>query len=264
MKYIRGFLMAWGMFCWIPCPYKKWDDKARIAQVAMFPLVGTMIGAVTCFCWWIIADVLFLSPILSGSILTGLYFLLTGFIHLDGFMDCADAIMPRHPDLEQRLRILKDPHSGAFALISLVLMILIFAGAFISVCETGFDIYKACVFIVILTSSRTASAFTVILSTPMGGSQYAGNKGKASDVLPALIILVLVVGACEFMVSGLSVMTFIFEPFTNFAALAVLITGILTGKYDIQKLGGMNGDIAGHLLVLSELAGMLVMAIEFA
>ena len=28
-KQLTAFMMAWGMFCSIPCPYKKWDDAAR-------------------------------------------------------------------------------------------------------------------------------------------------------------------------------------------------------------------------------------------
>ena len=25
--------MAWGMFCWIPCPYKQWREEDRLAQI---------------------------------------------------------------------------------------------------------------------------------------------------------------------------------------------------------------------------------------
>ena len=36
MKYIRGFLMAWGCFCRIPCPYRKWNEDDRYAMLNMF------------------------------------------------------------------------------------------------------------------------------------------------------------------------------------------------------------------------------------
>ena len=85
--------MAWGMFCWIPCPYKQWREEDRLAQIGMFPLVGTCIGAIVCLCMWALWYI-GAGAILTGALLTGAYFLLTGFIHLDGFMDCSDAIMP--------------------------------------------------------------------------------------------------------------------------------------------------------------------------
>ena len=98
MKYIRGFLMAWGMFFWIPCPYRKWDGDARSAQLAMLPLIGTGMGIICCLIWWPLASMEAGSAI-TGAVLTGSYFLMTGFIHLDGFMDCSDAVMPRHPEM---------------------------------------------------------------------------------------------------------------------------------------------------------------------
>ena len=44
MKYIRGFLMAWGCFCRIPCPYRKWNEDDRYAMLNMFPFVGLLLG----------------------------------------------------------------------------------------------------------------------------------------------------------------------------------------------------------------------------
>ena len=251
--------MAWGMFCWIPCPYKKWDDNARTAQVAMFPLVGTMISVVVCFLWWVL-DLAGVDALLSGALLTLAYFLLTGFIHLDGFMDCCDAIMPRHPDLEVRRRILKDPHTGAFAAISLALMLLVFAACFICI-AAEFSLAKCCVLAVIFTTSRVASAVQVITTRSMSVSQYTAMKGGLSEAIPSLVIFVVVVVLTEVIASGPSLMTFVFDPYTNIPALAVLVVGFLAGAGGRKALGGMNGDIAGFLVTLSELAGMIAMAL---
>lgn len=251
--------MAWGMFCWIPCPYKKWDDTARKAQVAMFPLVGTMIGAVMCFLWWIL-DLAGAGALLSGVLLTAAYFLLTGFIHLDGFMDCCDAIMPRHPDMEVRRRILKDPHSGAFACTGALLALMIFAACFTQA-ASAFSLAKCCVLVVIFTASRTMSALQVLLCRPMSVSQYSAMKGSLKDVIPSMVIFVLVTAAAEYVAAGPSLMTFVFEPMTNIPALAVLVAAFLAGAGGRKALGGMNGDIAGFLVTLSELAGMTAFAL---
>ena len=44
MRYIKGFLMAWGCFCRIPCPYRGWEEDNRYAMLNMFPLIGTALG----------------------------------------------------------------------------------------------------------------------------------------------------------------------------------------------------------------------------
>mgnify|MGYP003392776405 FL=1 len=49
-------------------------------------------------------------------------YLVTGFLHLDGFMDVTDAVKSWR-DLERRREILKDSHVGSFAVINLVLLV---------------------------------------------------------------------------------------------------------------------------------------------
>ena len=103
---ITAFFMAWGMFLSIPCPAKIWDEKARPWQLVYLPLVGLLVGAI----WALAAYLTGLFgrlPAICAAILAALPFLLTGFIHLDGFMDCCDAILSRR-DLATRQKILKD------------------------------------------------------------------------------------------------------------------------------------------------------------
>ena len=104
MKTVTGFFMAWGNFCAIPCPCKKWDEKARTHMLVMFPIIGLMMGLLWSALFW---AVLFLElPVpVSAALLTAYPFVVSGFIHLDGFMDCNDAILSRRP-LEERQRIM--------------------------------------------------------------------------------------------------------------------------------------------------------------
>lgn len=261
MKYIRGFLMAWGMFCWIPCPYKEWRMEDRKAQVVMLPLVGALIGMVLCLCWWLLS-VIGCGSFLSGALLTGAYFLLTGFIHVDGFMDCSDAIMPRHPQMEERRRILKDPHTGAFAVICLCIMLLVFTGAMAEIAP-HFSLKSCSLLVVIFTASRTVSALEVIMRNPMETSQYSqlGVPGKASETIPAIVILIVFLGASELIMANFSWWALIAELRSNIIVLTVMVAAFITCSYDCRKLGGMNGDVSGHMITISELFGVLVMAL---
>ena len=60
--------------------------------------------------------------------MTALPVLVSGGIHTDGFIDTADALSS-YGDKEKKLEILKkDPHTGAFAIISAIMYYLLFFG----------------------------------------------------------------------------------------------------------------------------------------
>lgn len=56
--------------------------------------------------------------------------IITGMLHLDGFMDVCDAILSRRSK-EEKLRILKDSATGAFAVIPLVILFFLQFGGYI-------------------------------------------------------------------------------------------------------------------------------------
>ncbi len=84
--------MSWGMFCAIPCPLKRWDEGAKGYMLLLLPVIGAMLGAL----WALAAFLLRLASLpglMAAGLLTVIPYLLTGFIHLDGYMDCSDAIL---------------------------------------------------------------------------------------------------------------------------------------------------------------------------
>ena len=259
--------MAWGMFCWIPCPYKGWREEDRRAQIAMLPLVGACIGAIVCLIWWVLT-LIGAGAVITGALLTGAYFLMTGFIHLDGFMDCSDATLPRHTDMATRVRILKDSHTGAFGVICLCLMLVLFAGAMIDVAPK-FSLANCSILVLVFTTSRFVSASMVLLCRPMATSQYAKpaaddsqeKTGRISETIPSLIILIIILGAAEWITAGGTWWCLIAEPYSNITCLVVLVAAYITGRLDRRMLGGMNGDISGHMITTSEMFGVVAMAL---
>ena len=285
--------MAWGMFCWIPCPYKEWRAEDRKAQIAMLPLVGACIGVIVTLVWWALYN-LGAGQFITGAVLTGTYFLLAGFIHLDGFMDCSDAVIPRHPDMEERKRILKDSTNGACAIACACIMFVIFTGAMIEIAP-HFSLKMCFLLIVIFTCSRFMSALEVMLRVPMSTSQYANagmvdsrstdkgdeavisvekptpesdnesyekcmSLGRVKDTIPSFIVLVIILGAAEFIMADGAWWAIIAELYSNIIALVVLVAAAITSDIDRKKLGGMRGDISGHMITISEMFGELVLA----
>ena len=90
--------------------------------VGYFPLVGVLIGG-----FLIEADrflTLFLPPSVAAALVLTGWVWCTGALHLDGFLDSCDGLFGgRTP--EERLRILRDEHVGAFTVIGGVLLLMV-------------------------------------------------------------------------------------------------------------------------------------------
>ena len=236
---ITAFFMAWGMFLSIPCPCKIWDEKARPWQLVYLPVAGLLVGAL-----WALAAYALGSfdrlPALRAAVLAALPFLLTGFLHLDGFMDCCDAILSRR-DLPTRQKILKDSHVGSFAVVCTIFLMLAAFAAF-----WDFDAKKGWQGLLLLpVFSRFASSFCVFACRPMQTSQYASGFEAAQHKrqLTALAILNVLAAAAWFTISAIGAELF----------------ALLVCRAARKNLGGMSGDISGFSMTLGELAGLLLL-----
>ena len=234
MKAIKAFLMCFSMFCAIPCPIRFCDNSLRPMMTAMLPAVGLVIGAI-----WSLAAFLcgyFAIPaMLAAALLTVLPWLLSGFMHLDGYMDSCDAILSRR-DLEERRRILKDPLTGSFAVICLVILALVSFAAFAEA-----DLYYFWALMPVPVVTRGLSAIAVQKLKPMGHSQYAAAEHPAyASVLPALWVI-LAFGFSLFIGNGAWLCTF-----------AAAIGWCAACYNGYKQLDGMSGDISGYAITVGE------------
>ena len=248
MKWLRDWLtalsMAFGMFCAIPCPIKRWDDSLRARQLVCLPLVGALIGAIWALAAWLLCGKLNWSGLLPAAILSALPLLLTGFIHLDGFMDCCDAIYSRR-DLAKRQEILKDSHCGAFAVIHLALYLVLFVGAMEGAAAEPF------VLVFLPMATRCVAGLCVASLRPMHTSQYAGNRRYKTRHIAALSVLLAVSVGVPVVLFGLA----------GLAAAVAAAAAALTVRFGFKQLDGMSGDISGFAITRGELAGVLALAV---
>ena len=164
--------MAWGMFLAIPCPFRRWDEAARGRMLGFLPLIGLIVGAI-----WAAAarlcTALNLPSAVRALILCALPWLVTGFLHLDGFMDVCDAVLSRR-DLETRQRILKDSHCGSFAVICMILLAAAQWSLFFSF--ESFD-FKALLTLAVLPAcTRACSGIAVQTLKPASTAELFGAR----------------------------------------------------------------------------------------
>lgn len=232
--------MCQSMFCAIPFPWQGWEERARDRMLTCLPVIGLEIGLI----WWGIGELCRLLPLpepLRAAGLCAVPYLLTGFLHLDGFMDVTDAVRSCRPP-ERRREILKDSHVGSFAVIGVVLLIGLQGSA--CACLTGTGTLGALAGIPVV--SRCCSVLAIRLLPPMQSSQYVHRQKHWA---PPALMLAAAVG-----------IGFLGSTAFGCCLLAVAAGFALALLRAYRSLGGMNGDISGYCISLSELAGVCALA----
>lgn len=263
---ITGFFMAWGNFSWIPCPCKIWDEKSRKWMLALMQMAGLLAGLIQ-FGFFGIIDYLseyqeYTSPIfLVAGILTVMPFFLTGFIHLDGYMDCCDAIMSRRP-LEDRQRILKDSRVGAFAVVMSICLFLLYFVSMVEITTSIDDMAKMLSVSMIPVVARFLASNDVLRIKPMETSQYKNVHGENGNIKYQRVCIG--VGLMVVVIyMAISYIAFKDVKYILIGAIATAIGQVCARTAAVKNLGGINGDIAGYSIVLGELVGVMFMAFVY-
>lgn len=241
-KFLTALWMAFGMFSVIPVPH-KWDEDARPLMTLLLPVVGVVIGAL----WFALASLLFWLELpipVTAAFLMMFPYLISGFMHLDGYMDCCDAILSRR-SVEEKQRILKDPKVGSFAVISLGILFISGFGFFITLADNP----EILSLILIPIMSRACAGLAVTLLRPMNHSQYSSSY--RNGVKKSHIVIFIMETAVTF---GAACIYGVLWPLL--AAAVCSWIAILYAKY---QLGGMSGDVAGYSITISEICAVAVL-----
>ena len=141
---------------------------------------------------------------------------------------------------------MKDSHVGSFAVIGIVLLALCQTALFASAREAA----SLRTLVLLPAVSRCGSALAVTVLRPMSTSQYAVQKKPKSH------IIVLCAQLAVYLAAG-----FLAGWRTGAALCGCLAGYALALRKAFRSLDGMNGDISGYALTLSELCGAAVWAL---
>lgn len=262
--------IAFSTYSRIPVPQAEWSEEGMKYSMCYFPVVGAAVGAAEILLF-LICEALHFGPAFRGCLLAALPVLLTGGIHFDGFLDTSDAIHS-WKGREEKLRIMKDPHTGAFAVTSAVVYMVLMAGICSELSPSVMPVV-----LMIFVYSRALSgiaALTLPKARPDGmlRTMTDASPKAAAGILCMesilFLILILLAGTAGIPAAGAAAGVSVSALRGFFTALAVIAAGILMfGIYHvfvIWNFGGTTGDLAGWFLQMAEIlmlaAAVLAMA----
>ena len=252
MNILKSMAVAFSMYSRIPVPEFEWKKENMKYSICFFPIIGLIIAAIMTGLYYLFGVFLPMIPSSARALfLLTVPIIISGGIHLDGFMDTSDALSS-YRDRQKRLEILSDPHIGAFAVIRLILYCaLFFAGALTIVsCQLECKLFFSWTLIFFFSRILSGIAVVSFKCAKNEGTLYTFAQGAEKTRCKVFLVIEGII--C------ISIMIFV-DAFTGaFAALAMILSFIYYRQMAKSKFGGITGDLAGFFVCTSELFGTLI------
>ncbi len=208
--------------------------------VAFFPLVGLLLGGALAGLDAALR-LAFPASVTTALVLVA-WVILTGALHLDGFLDACDGLLGGSSP-EERLRILRDERVGAFAVAGGILLLLVKYSALAAVPGSAAALVIAC------TLGRwgiTAAVVAFPYARPQGlGRDMKDNAGWPQMLLASATALAVAWGAG----GGTGLLAF--------ATAAVIAWAV--ARFTLGRIPGLTGDIYGATCEIVEVGVLLTL-----
>lgn len=241
-----AFLAALRFLTILPAPGAfHVDDEAWSQATAWYPAVGLVVGLILAGLDWILGR-LWPAGVSTALVLVA-WVVLTGALHLDGFVDCCDALWAP-VSKERRLEILRDVHVGAYGVVGAALLLLVKYSALVAVPAT----FRLPALLLVPVLGRWAMTAAVV------GYPYArpgpglGQKAKAVAGWRQVALATTLTLLAAF-VAWLAGLGWLVLP----TALVAMLTLWTVAGWIRSKLGGLTGDGYGAICEVVEVVGLL-------
>lgn len=249
ITFLKSIAVAFSMYSRIPMPSFKWNTDDMKYQLIFFPWIGAIIGGAI-YLWNYICGYYWIDTLPEILFIVAIPILITGGLHVDGFMDTCDALHS-YQERERKLEILKDPHIGAFSVICLVTyMLILLSGLSLVVAAEHIEVLCFVPFIVRAFSGIAIQSFKPAKDDGM--LKVAADNGNSKVVKPVLIIelVIAVIAMC------------LVNPVYGIIVILIQIAVFIYYRFmSYRQFGGVTGDLAGYYVTIAELAAVITIAI---
>lgn len=250
MMIFQTVAVAFSMYSRLPMPKVEWNARNMRYAMCAFPLIGAVIGGAV-WLWAAFCARFALHDAMRAMGVVLLPAAITGGIHLDGFCDTADALAS-HAPMERKLEILKDSHTGAFAIIAICAYFLF---CFAAAMQLKTDRTALMLLGLGYLLSRCLSGFAV------ARFRCAKNSGLVhafADAAAKKAVALTLAAASLLLCAGMLWISPVAGGGMAAAAAACF------GYYRVmsyRRFGGITGDLAGWFLQVCEAAMLFALVI---
>lgn len=243
---INGFIIAFAVYTKIPMPKVEWNKKNMKYALCFFPIIGLVIGALL-YGWSFVCGEYGFGQTCFALVGAVIPIVVTGGMHLDGFMDTSDALhyfekKEKKPDLS------KDIHVGAFAVITAICFFFLYAAGLTLIWKKNQLLLLGLSYVI----SRTLSGMSSVWFPAAGKDGVLYSFSSMAHRKTVRVVLVTLLAAS--FISAVMI-----QPVIG-AVMALAAMWVWTYYYYMSKkqFGGITGDLAGYFLCLCELSSVLV------
>jgi len=239
-----SFFVAWQLLTSIPLGRREPNVQGPGRSMVWFPLVGLIIGVVLACLDYLLS--LVFPDLPATALLLVAWVAITGGLHLDGFIDCCDGLLVAKP-AEQRLEIMKDSRVGAFGVVGAICLLLVKFSALATLPPDD----RLRWLLVVPALSRWAMVW-VIWRYPLARREGFAAWFRGGLAWPHVLVAGSTALAIALLLGELA-------GLATFAA--IWLFAMLFVAWVQRRIPGLSGDVYGALNELSEVVGLLLVAI---
>jgi adenosylcobinamide-GDP ribazoletransferase len=248
-----SFFTALRFLTIIPLPFKSDDSPEGMGRSTVyFPVVGLLIGGVLVGLNALLG--LFLPAAVVNGLLIVALAVISGAMHLDGFIDTCDGIAGHKP-VEERWEAMRDSRAGAFGIVGVALLILL---KYVLLNNIPGNLMIAALLIMPVISRW--SMVYAIAAYPYARQEGLGKAFKQGANRRRLItasVLTLLLAILSAWLGGIT--------FYYFAGLVIMFVIwfiiILAAAYFKRKFTGLTGDTYGAINEIAEVFILVLISV---
>lgn len=238
------FLAALRFLTTIPLPWVREVRPEELGRsTGYFPVVGIIIGLILVGLSWLFG--LFLPSPLVYVLLVVSSVVISGAIHLDGFVDTCDGIAG-HKTPEERWQVMSDSRVGGFGIIGVVLLLLVKYVALGNV-PPALLMLTLVLMPVISRWAMVYAIFAYPYAKPLGLGVVVKQGTRWPKFLMATLIT-LVVAYVLARLMGVAIM------------LGIWIIAMVMAGYFKRKFSGLTGDTYGAINEVAEVSVLILVS----
>ena len=239
------FLAALQFLTTIPLPRRREVSPEEAGRsIAYFPVVGIIIGLILAGLNWLLG--LLLPSVVVNVLLIVSLVVISGALHLDGFVDTCDGIAG-HKTVEERWRVMRDSRVGGFGIVGICCLLLVKYISLNSVPETSLMVTLVLMPVV----SRWAMVYA-IFAYPYAKPSGLGKVFKQGASWQRLTIATLIALAVAVVLARLAGLVIMF---------GIWVIVIAMAAYLKRKFSGLTGDNYGAINEVTEVCVLVLVCL---